>query len=351
MLYYDSMGTRIIKSVYIKRFRSFDTVNIPADKLNIFSGKNNTGKSNVLRALNLFFNNCSNYNVPYNHKNDYNRAFRGGAGGKRDIEIKINFFPTGNGALRYDFSITKIFAEGSSTPRIIYHSSNNDIQKKLENGDGNISRQFTTFLNKIEYLYVPAVRDKNFIRSILLRYEQIIKSDASRGADFDEAVIKLSETLRASSVDISNEFKEFMNIPAIASLSANITDVLGAIEVNVLSGVQMRNKARNGKKGEVKDIPINLFSSGDGIIMTYLVYFLSYLTHIDSKKFIWGFEEPENSLEYSKIQLLAKQFYEKFTRDAQIFITTHSPAFINLRNQEGVILYRVYNLPPVCARS
>ena len=51
---------------------------------------------------------------------------------------------------------------------------------------------------------------------------------------------------------------------------------------------------------------------------------------------------PENSLEYSKIQSLAKKFYEDFKDDAQIFITTHSPAFIKLKDKESVKTYRVY---------
>jgi AAA15 family ATPase/GTPase len=338
-------GTGIIRRIEIKRFRSFDNVTIETDSLNIFSGKNNAGKSNVLRALNLFFNNCSNYNVPFKHANDYNKAFRGDAGGKRDIQITVHFHPTGTGALRYNFSIVKTFSDGKSLPNIEYRSENPEIREKINAGDGNVARQFTTFLNKIEYLYIPAVRDRTLIHSLLLRFEQIIKSDTTNAEGFDGAVQSLSTILNNASSGISKEFESYMGLPALATLSANVTDVLGAIEINVKSGAQIRNKRKNGAKGEVKNIPINLFSSGDGVIMTYLVYFLSYLTQKNSKKVIWGFEEPENSLEYSKVQKLAEQFYGTFTKQAQIFITTHSPAFIKLHEYDNILLYRVYTLP------
>lgn len=42
---------------------------------------------------------------------------------------------------------------------------------------------------------------------------------------------------------------------------------------------------------------------------------------------IWGFEEPENGVELSKAFEMANDF-EEFSQDIQMFITTHSPAFI-----------------------
>lgn len=333
-----------IKKIIIKRFRSFGQVEIDAARLNIYSGKNNAGKSNILRTLNLFFNSQSNYGIPYNHQADYNKAFRGAAGGKREVQIEVVFAGTGDGALKDDFSICRFFSEGSTIPETRYKSTNDKVEAEIERRNGNITRQFTAFLNKIEYLYIPAVRDKTFVRSLLLRFEQVIKS-AAKGEEFSDTINELSRILGETSKGISESFRKYMQMPATASLSSDITDVLGAIEIDVDSGIQVQDKKMSDGARRVRNIPISLFSSGDGIVMAYLVYFLAFLTKNDKKNFIWGFEEPENSLEYSKVEELASQFYEEFSRQAQIFITTHSPAFINLRKYSDVLLYRVYIEP------
>lgn len=45
-----------IKSIRIKNFRSIRNEFFSVENMNIFVGMNDVGKSNVLKALNLFFN-------------------------------------------------------------------------------------------------------------------------------------------------------------------------------------------------------------------------------------------------------------------------------------------------------
>lgn len=341
-----SATKQLIRKIHIHRFRSFGDIDIDAELLNIYSGKNNAGKSNILKALNLFFNNQTNYNSPYNHKKDYNYSFRGAAGGKREIKITLEFMPQGNGALKYPFSITRRFTEGSQSPETVYQSSNPQIEQEIQRGNGNITRQFTAYLNRIEYIYIPAVRDREFISNLLLNFEQIINNEA-QGQDFNLSINKLSEVLSNTSKGVSEEFRKYIGIEATAALSSNTSDVLGATVINVYPGIEVRERSGKLTKEDqrIQKVPINLFSSGDGIVMSYLVFFLSYLTKRNNKNYIWGYEEPENSLEYSKVQSLAEEFYNKFTKNAQIFITTHSPAFINLMGRQKSVMYRVYQRP------
>lgn len=335
-------GVKIIERIEIKRFRSFGNASIDVEEINVFSGKNNAGKSNILKALNLFFNNKTNYDVPYNHKNDYNIAYTDAAGGKRNIEITLHFAQVGGkGALKDKFSVKRIFDNSGNIEQEI-HSENTAIEEKLIKKDGNIKRQFTAFLNKLEYIYVPAVRDKEFVKTLLLKYEDIIKSDAVGEKEFNKAIEKLPNVLTEKSEGVSNDFEQYIGLPAHASLSSTTSDVLGAIEVLVKSGIQTKKKDSK----EIVNKEISLFSSGDGILMSYIAHFLAYFTSKSSKKFIWGFEEPENSLEYSKVQDLANLFDRRFRKNAQIFITTHSPAFIALgRNGHRSTMYRVF-IPP-----
>ena len=44
-----------LKKIEITKFRSIDSVSIDIDNLAILIGENNSGKSNILRALELFY--------------------------------------------------------------------------------------------------------------------------------------------------------------------------------------------------------------------------------------------------------------------------------------------------------
>jgi len=331
---------KIIEKIEIHRFRSVSDVSINSGNITIFSGLNNSGKSNVLRALNLFFNSKSNSGQEYDFQKDYNKAYTGKAGGKREIKITLYFNPQGDAALKSPFSISRTFQLGRPDSDLEYRSNDPSIQNSIVKKDGNITRQFTRFLNKIEYFYIPAVRDRDFVRSLFLHFEKLIEHNS--GSDFKDKMEELSKVLQTNSREISIDFEKFIGLPTRADLSSKITDILGTVEVNVKTGIKVQKK--NNKEWE--DVFINLFSSGDGILMSYLAYFLGHICKkISNKNFIWGFEEPENSLEYSKVQKLAEDFVNEFGNSAQIYITTHSPAFIKLKDKTGVVFYRVYINP------
>jgi|WetSurMetagenome_2_1015567.scaffolds.fasta_scaffold02803_10 predicted ATPase len=329
---------KLIDKIEIHRFRSISDISIPVGEITVFSGINNSGKSNVLKALNLFFNSESSSGQEYDFEKDYNLAFTGQAGGKREIKITLFFSNQGEAALKKPFSISRSFGYGY-IGGYEYASSDNDFNKKLINKDGNVIRQFTTFLNKVIFLYIPAVRDKNFVQRLFLHFEKLIEYDS--GKDFGDKISELSAILKEKSEDISVDFEKFIELPTRAALSSKITDILGTVEINVKTGMKIRRRTKGVVNTE--EAEINLFSSGDGILMSYLAYFLAHLSkRISNKMFIWGFEEPENSLEYSKVQKLSEEFYGSFRKNAQIFITTHSPAFINLKNKSGINFYRAY---------
>ena len=47
--------SNVIKKIHIKNFRSIVDETIDCSELNLFVGKNDVGKSNILKALDLFF--------------------------------------------------------------------------------------------------------------------------------------------------------------------------------------------------------------------------------------------------------------------------------------------------------
>ena len=67
-----------IKSIHIKNFRSIVDKKIELSNFNCFVGKNDSGKSNVLKALNLFFNNKTDFGTEFDFESDYSRFAKRG---------------------------------------------------------------------------------------------------------------------------------------------------------------------------------------------------------------------------------------------------------------------------------
>lgn len=323
---------RIIKQIEISRFRSISKEKIELSDLSVFSGLNNAGKSNILRALNLFFNGESGFKQSYNHSRDYNQAYTGRAGGRREIEIKILFSGHGKGALRKDFYISRKADEGGFLDfEYSYPNEDRNIT------DGNIRKQFTRFKNKLRYFYVPAIRDRGFVKDLFLYFEELLEE--RKGNDFRAHLGELSKILRSKSIRIAEDFRKFIDLETDVELSSNIVDILGSTKVNVKSGIEVR--AKQGSR--TKEVLVDLFSSGDGVLMSYIPHFLNYICeNITGKQFIWGFEEPENSLEFGKVVSLSEKFEQEFKKNAQILITTYSPAFVSLGEKKKNKLFRVY---------
>ncbi|MCK5122992.1 MAG: AAA family ATPase [Candidatus Pacebacteria bacterium] len=181
---------KIIEKIEIKNFRSFlgntedDRVEIlELIDLNIFSGANDSGKSNVLRALNLFFND----EISVGEKFIFDRDF---SASKKDdyrkvIEIKVYFDLIGKEErdkfLPEKFSISKFYSQGSNNKHRDYLlegiSKNGDSIKIFTNPDKNknskAEKQYRQhllgFLNNISFEYVPAIKDKYFFSRLFGR--------------------------------------------------------------------------------------------------------------------------------------------------------------------------------------
>lgn len=339
---------KIIKKIEIEKFRSFGVGKkgntIDCKDLNIFSGKNNSGKSNILKALNLFFNGDTSFNERFDFEKDYNAAYTGSYGGHvREIKIRIYFFGIGNGILKNEFYIERIFKRRSIDVVTKFFYKNNEKEKKfLEAKKGREESQFNTFLHKINFIYIPAVRERKFIQNIFTHLQLILDNDKKDKKIYQNAFEGITNVLKLRTEILSVGFEKFINLPTSVEAPSRISDILEGISIQTDPRIRINKKVKRKPVEVFKKI--SAFSSGDGIIMSYLPYFLDYLSkQLTNKKFIWGFEEPENSLEYSKIQDLSNQFLNEFSKKNQIFLTTHNPAFIFLKNKkEKVSFYRVY---------
>ncbi|MEM7564424.1 MAG: AAA family ATPase, partial [Pseudomonadota bacterium] len=87
----------LISKIEIISFRSIERVAIPVNEINVFSGTNDIGKSNILKALNLFFNDQTDFLKPLKFEEDYNKISRAKAQRstkmKQLIKIRVHINP------------------------------------------------------------------------------------------------------------------------------------------------------------------------------------------------------------------------------------------------------------------
>ncbi|MEQ8672127.1 MAG: AAA family ATPase [Aggregatilineales bacterium] len=324
---------QIIKKIEVSYLRSLYKIEInELSSLNVFSGLNDVGKSNVLKALNLFFNGEVDWQNPFDFEGDlsFTRREEGTDSSKEAVWVAITFNNPGSyKTLPPTFRVRKQWNRWHEMSEYLDKSS----WYKTDDAYGKATQKASQFIRTIDFRYVPAVKDR--------RYFEYLLSDVTRSymqEQNDPALAKAVKNLNENIADTTED---------IRIIFENLTGIETNIEIptTALSILKAAGTVRAGK------VPLNM--RGDGIQVSYipaLLYFISKQvrkssTHSQDNsprktRFIWGFEEPENSLEYGKSLALADQF-RIFADEIQIFVTTHSPAFISLRGKK-VSIHRVY---------
>jgi len=80
---------RLIDHIKLANFRSIESISIEAGELTAFIGTNGSGKSNVLRALNLFFNGAVEGGVALELRRDFHKPWRSTR--NRYVEVEVGF--------------------------------------------------------------------------------------------------------------------------------------------------------------------------------------------------------------------------------------------------------------------
>jgi len=363
---------KVIEKIEIKNFRSFNNRTgeknevIKITDLNIFSGANDSGKSNILRALNLFFNKKIDLLNFFVFERDYHKNE------KRDdkdikeelVTIRITFRNLKNAGLNRKqadavklperFWVSRRWKKTSeystydqddgvktafkSEKKELYKNfldeKTNDLQSNFK---ASLSRQLTDFMDSIQFHYIPAIKDARYFSHLYGELQQTllkeIKSEVDRSKnDFQSAIQDETQSLMEEFKDVIEDknvdFSPVFELP-------NLVYLFQTLNVNT---------------GEV-----DLLLRGDGIQAKLIPEILYYISKKETsytnktiksgekskRYFIWGFEEPENSYEYRNAQILAERFKNVFLDTAQIFLTTHSFNFLSL-NGENISRYRVW---------
>ncbi|QTP00202.1 ATP/GTP-binding protein [Helicobacter pylori] len=325
----------MIQSVRIKNFKTFKDTQIDGfTKLNIITGQNNVGKSNLLEALYCLVGKsmhpCTNVLEIYDNirkepltTESKNLMFYG-----LDTEKEIQIVTTLDNNQTLDLQIKFIASENQKVieSQIIPTAEQIQMPSQLNfTLKKNNEEIYNDHLNIAKVPNFPPIPNqsgynrqfKNFEPSQLqklLPFESavIIPSDvAYRQAHMIQAVSKICSNNQLEE-ELNKHLNQFDN--NIQSISFNTNN-------------QLKLKVKNIKE----KVPLSVF--GDGL-KKYLHIVSAFMA--DNAKTIY-IDEVENGLHFSRMRLLLKNIIDFINNNKdgnlQVFMTTHNQEFIEILDQ------------------
>jgi len=319
-----------LSNVLIQNFRSIKKQSFDVKPLTVFVGENDSGKSNLLRALNLFFNGETDRGKRIDFDEDCNFDHRPNRRA-REITVTLTFdlpatYHETNGEL---LEWTKRWREeGIREDHYVgYRNRTNRLGRNVwEQLDIPTRSRVHSLLKKIQYEYVPAVKDQGYFDQLQGRLYDTIATVAEE--EFRTASSSFEEAIQSHLQDLTTEIRDAIGLDTNLSLPKDLSHVFERLEF-----LSTEN-----------DISLN--KRGDGIKARHIPLLLKFMAEqnlalLDKggvpSTTIWGYEEPENNLEF-KNAIRAAEAFVTYVMDgtAQILLTTHSPAFYHFPATEGI---------------
>lgn len=321
-----------LKRIDIKRFRSINDLKLEIDLNNNFisiCGPNNVGKTNVLRALNLFFNPDEyvfNKDAPHLKQNT--------RGGSVATEINLQFEDSKGKLYELIRRIEMIEGEVSINNKgFLYPEGIGRGKPKKELTESNINDLIKNFV----FFYIPAI-NISFpdLINLIINDVYAIEFDKSRFSGLKGELKSSFENYNNGLVGVLNQLAEEIN-PLFQQFNENWS-------------VEFKSNAKVKKFQDLisEDISFHIDdkagfnNEGKGSGLQKLGFILLHQKIIEKlsrtkKNIIFCIDEPDAFL-HRGLQLKLRDVLYDISNKHQVIVTTHSPEFIDSSSLKNVIL-------------
>ena len=339
-------GLQMIKiiNLSINRFRSILELKLPIsvdNNLVALCGQNNVGKTNTLRAINLFF-----HPDTYDQKIDKPEIKIATGGAAIHPKIEILFFDSNSG---YYYQIVRDIKSWLDDELGLKGNRYKVLGKKKIDKKQLNSVEITEFLTKFHFVYVESINTfmpeliHNLTEDMIdVEYNKSRFTDAKRSLKdaYDTYIDGLTEILGAFSGQLSETFRFFQeNWGVRFTIPKNSNSFRELISDDVTLTLH-----DNGSQGVI--------DKGAGLqrLATILLNFEMLAKMHNKKQVIICIDEPDVYL-HEGLQRKLKTFFDDKSQTMQLFFTTHSKIFINQYNMNNVFLLHAKNYPQFSARK
>ncbi len=325
----------MIQSVRIKNFKTFKDTQIDGfTKLNIITGGNNMGKSNLLEALYCLVGKsmhpCANITEVYDNirkepltTESKNLMFYG-----LDTEKEIQIITTLDSNQTLDLQIKFIASENQKVieSQIIPTAEQTQMSSQLNfTLKKNNEEIYNDHLNIAKVPNFPPIPNQSGYNRQFKNFEP---SQLQKLLPFESAVIIPSDVVYRQAHMIQAVSKICSNNQLEEELNKHLNQFDNNIQsISFNTNNQLKLKVKNIKE----KVPLSVF--GDGLIK-YLHIISAFMA--DNAKTIY-IDEVENGLHFSRMKLLLRCVID-FINDnkdgnLQVFMTTHNQEFIEILDQ------------------
>lgn len=316
----------------IKNYRSISKIKISPTKDNFLTicGSNNVGKTNFLRALNLFFNpKPENFNadedIPY-HISEGSR----GQGYKTVLKGKIKEISSGD-----IYEIAQTFIEKKDVKNISIVAKKNKTPLPEKDTILFLEKNFKVFFIEASNVNIPKLVSEIVNEEILP-----LGLDKRKGKYQKESLAKLGEFIDQSKTAVGQIESQLTKI--FRNLLEDVESIDSddwKLKIKFPEYLNLREAISNMIEFTLFDTnERKLETKGSGIQRTVLLSLIKYVNSRTKKDVIWAIDEPEAFLQAG----LQKNLYTKLieeSQNSQIIITTHSHFFINVNNLSNTFLF------------
>ena len=236
-----------ISALTIRNFRSIVNFNSKVENLNIFVGQNDAGKSNVLRALNLFFN----YNEKTGYELDWSRDYCYFAPKRirKAEEITIQLEITLPETFRTQTPIMwkRIWRKEGFHKETIKHRDGSEISPRSK---------IMAFLRAMRFDYVPAIKGGEYFQSMMGNLHDMLEATVEE--QVRAASGSFTETINNNTKDILKQIQERLGLETTIELPPNLRELFAQLEFTSISGEKPFSLNQRGDGIKVRHIPIVL---------------------------------------------------------------------------------------------
>lgn len=331
-------------SFSVSNYRSITRAHkIELHDLTILVGKNNEGKSNIIKAISLSMNVIKNYGyIRHGAPSSlYSRYLSSELGYSWDRDFPVNSQKKETGSKNSKFELefmlsndelmqfNKFTSSRLSTPNFIIiiefgpdNYPNLKVSKKGTsklNKNAKLVSEFVT--NNLVFNYIPSIRTEsqaiNLIKDTLSQELKVVEKEE----DYINAIKTINRLQQKPLNNIANKVKETLKtfIPSIKNVEISIEDSYRKLSL------------RRGLELLIDDGALtNIEYKGDGIKSLATLAMLTDRYNVEQSSII-AIDEPEAHLHPGSIRQL-NNILNGLIKDNQVIIATHNQLFINKNN-------------------
>lgn len=267
-----------------------------------------------MKALNLFFNNQTDFQNNFRFDDDYCKFADLIKKKAKEITIVLEIEPPFTYNIKSGFKYilwTKIWRQSG-----IYLDEVTYPNKEEMEGRSRI----LPWLKKFRYRYVPAIKGKDYFQQLLSDLHDVLSETVEM--DIKKASKNFITTIKQHTKEISKSLSTNLKLSSSLELPTDLRYLFSTLDFETEKNNQL----------------ISINQRGDGLKTRHIPAILKFLADQEmnhqiqgspKSTTIWGYEEPENSLELQSTFEMGEMFLE-YSNSFQIFSTTHSPGIYSI---------------------